>query len=484
MKAQKSTHDKEVKTLKKIDHAVKKVAKVARSAETTRSRSALQPYVISKPKDSIGSKKRYGSPYNALNHTLERFTPSARQAALMAWLHGVANPWNPDPHPVPISATPGSSPSEARMFTCTLRGTALANSDGNFFITVCADGWTPATIQEMTPAYGYGVDTSVPTQVSKFLCYGGSGVYSSPVNYTNSSWPAGNGFPAWNMFSQGYPIAGNTVPGATPSQQAGIYACSLPQNFVPNLSSDTRYNNVSVGLRLRPEGAAYQGAGDIAIFNWRRQPTRSQYPTAFVSSPNVTMGMMLAMPEKILARERQACANWPSDKWLSAVAVPNTSTCLGQWFPIGGSTSGSNAYANNCVGFPQIFACGKGLQPSTPVEFEVVLNYAVYALTDYQSASSERSDTIVPQADVQMAVHTGPETNLTPRITKPEKQDHRGVASVMAVEQEAGRAPTGPGAGKAIVEGLKAAGDIFEEVTGTSVLETIIEGAGFIASLL
>lgn len=477
------TRQKEVKEIKKIDKAVKEIAKVANS-EVTRSRSALQPYVISKPKDAIGSKKRYGSPYNALNHTLEKFTPSARQAALMAWIHGVANPWNPDPHPVPVAAVPGSSPSEARMFTCVLRATALANADGNFFITVCADGWTPATIQEMGTGTGVGIDTAVPAAASKYLNYGGSGCFSAPVNFTNNLWPSGYGFPAWNMFSQGYPIGGNAMPGGAGSQQAGIYACSLPQNFVPNLSSDTRYSCVSAGLRLRPEGAAYKGAGDIAIFNWRRQPTRAQFPTAFTGSAAVTMGMALAIPEKILSRERQACANWPSNKWLSAAAVPNTQTCLGQWFPITGSASGGNYYANCYVGFPHLFACGKGLDPGTPVEFEVTLNYAVYALTDYQSSSSERPDVVLPMADVEMVAHRGVGPSLVPKLVSPGKQDHSGIAAAMAVEQEAGRAPRGPNAGKAIVEGIKTAGAIFEEVTGTSVLDTILEGAGVLASLL
>lgn len=477
------TQKKEVKELKKIEKAVKHITK-APHRETTRSKSALQPYVIKKPQEAIGSKKRYGSPYNALNHTLEKFTPTARQAALMAWIHGVANPWNPDPHPVPVAAVPGSSPSEARMFTCTLRGTALANADGNFFITACVDGWTPATIQEMGTGTGIGIDTAVPALASKYLCYGGSSVYSAPLNYTNASWPSGYGFPAWNMFSQGYPIGGNPMPGGAGSQQAGIYACSLPPNFVPNLSSDTRYTCVSAGLRLRPEGAAYKGAGDIAVFNWRRQPIRGQFPTAFTGSAAVTMGALLAIPEKILSRERQACANWPSNKWLSAAAVPNTQTCLGQWFPVGGTSSGGSSYANCYVGFPHIFACGKGLDPGTPVEFEYTMNYAVYALTDYQSSTSERSDVMLPMADVEMVAHSGVGPSLVPKLLPPNKQDHSGIAAAMSVEQEAGRAPRGPNAGKAIVEGIKTAGAIFEEVTGTSVLDTILEGAGILASLL
>ena len=88
---------KETKEIKKVDKAVRRLATVASHLETTKSRSGSQPYVISKPKDALGSKKRYGSPYNSVNHVLEKFTPSARQAALMAWIHGVANPWNPDP---------------------------------------------------------------------------------------------------------------------------------------------------------------------------------------------------------------------------------------------------------------------------------------------------------------------------------------------------------------------------------------------------
>ena len=69
------TQKKEVKELKKIEKAVKHITK-APHRETTRSKSALQPYVIKKPQEAIGSKKRYGSPYNALNHTLEKFTPT------------------------------------------------------------------------------------------------------------------------------------------------------------------------------------------------------------------------------------------------------------------------------------------------------------------------------------------------------------------------------------------------------------------------
>lgn len=468
-----------IKQKKKPKNPSKKAPGVT---STTVSKSASQPYVIKRPKDALGSKKEYGSPYNAANHTLAKFTPSAHQAALMAYIHTVANPRIPDPHPVPVMAAPGCSPSEARMYQVRLYGTANANASGDVFIGVNVDSWLTAIPQEMTSAYNTSRDVAVPAMCGKYLGLGG---ISAPVFFTKSTWPI-NKFPAATLYPSSYGGAGTgptAGPGSfLPDATIGVLEMPTGTNFAPGMVGDTRLSCVSAELRMRPEGAAYEGQGDLAIFNWRRNPTRQQYPTD-LSQTNPTMGALLAVPDKILSRERRAGANWPSDKWLTAVAVPNTPTCLGQWFPLVPTDYGAQSINNVTVGYPQIFGCGKGLNPGTPIEFEVTFNYGIYGLRDYQTSGNDRADMVIPANTVEGTIYNGVSSNLTPRVVN-SKVDQRGVASVLKAEQQAGRAPTGKGSASAIISGLKQAKDMVEEVTGTSIWETVLEGAEMIASLL
>ncbi len=450
----------EKKVEKKVEHAIAKAEK-----GYTASRSGPKQAVIKKPDYAIGSKREYGTPYNALNSTMHKFMPSSYQAALMAWAHTVANPRILSPHPPPVLAAAGSSPAEARMYQLPLKGTAVANATGYFWIVVNADGWVPATVQEVSS------QAPVPWTGSQYLQASGQ---STPVSYTNGSY-VGSACPNYQTYDQAIGGAGGT---------AGVKSLELPvpPNFIPAIQADTRYTLVSVELRLRPEGAPLNASGDLAIFNLRTQVTRTQYPS-WTGSPNSTPEACLAVPDKIFSKQRAAVANWPSKKWLTAVAVPNTVCCLGQWYPLGSTAVGPGSAANGRVGLPSVWAIGKGLAANTPVEFEVVYNYALYGIRDYETLSTGGSDPVVASGPVEDYRNNGMSGSLTPTI-RGENADHRATAAAMRSEQMAGRAPDGPGAGKMIAEGIKGAKDIIEEVTGSSIGELIAEGAGFIASML
>lgn len=199
---------------------------------------------------------------------------------------------------------------------------------------------------------------------------------------------------------------------------------------------------------------------------------------------------MLAMPDTFLSRKRLAVAEWPSNKWLSAVANPNTASCFDQ--PIimpahwQGALSNPVTYGwNPRVGYPFIFAAGKGLDPGTPIEFQVTYNYAIYGVPTYQTGARGADDTSVGNDRVQNVISNGMVSLTQPVVASlGARESSKGVASVVKAEQASGAMPTGKGAIGSIIDGVKTAVPIIEGVTGTSIGEIIGDVVAGIGALL
>jgi len=424
--------------------------------------------VISRPSDAVGSVKNYGTPYNALNSQLHKFMPSQTQAALMAWAHTVANPRTKNPHPVPLMAAPGASASVPQMFQCTLYGTAKANAAGCVFIGANGDGWYPATPGHEIPGNEqWPVPDNRWLGVPDFIGSFGHHGQGYPVHYTDENYTGRGGVNPTHYPEQGYAIDDETL---------GLNFVGLPSDFIPNITNDTRYTNVAVELRVRPVQAQLYASGELIAFNYRRTVTQeTSVSGAEGYGFSVDYGTMLALPEYYLSRERLGAPNWPSNKWLTTVAVPNTSTAFGQWYPLGTGLANTNSQK---VGTPMVFVMGDGLPEGAPIEFEVTYVYAVYGTRTYSTSGSSGSELYVDASRAAPVVANG-FTQLKPRASNG-RPDARGVGAVVKAEQADGRMPSV----KDVISGVKAGKDIFEAVTGTDIGEEIVSVIGDIAAML
>lgn len=460
------TEKKILKDLKEIKEKEKKKATGQKMLPASASSTGKQKAkVISRPEYAVGSVKNYGTPYNALNSQIHKFMPSQTQAALMAWAHTVANPRTKNPHPVPLMAAPGASASVPQMFQCTLYGTASANSAGCVFIGANADAWYPATPGRESPS---GEQWPVPDNkylgVPGFLSGAGIPGQGYPVHYTDSAY-AGTGTSATQYPNAAY----NIVSGAT-----GLNFVGLPSDFIPNVTVDTRYCCVGVELRVRPVQAQLYASGELIAFNYRRAPTEETSVSGTPSyGPGLPFGTMLALPEYYLSRERLGAPNWPSNRWLTTVAVPNTGTAFGQWYPLG---SGAGA-GTQIVGYPMAFVMGDGLPSGAPIEFEATYVYAVYGTRTYTTSGSAASELYVDASRAAPVVANG-FTMLTPKASNG-RPDARGVGAVVRAEQADGRMPSV----KDVIGGVKAGKEIFEAVTGSDIGEEIAGIIGDIAAM-
>lgn len=416
--------------------------------------------VISKPKGSIGSVKDYGTPYNALNSQLLKFQPSETQAALVAWSHTVANPRTMNPHPTPVIAAPGASASIPRMYQYTIHGTATANAVGFLAIGANADAWVDSG------AYG---PVGAPIPENRYLrlptnFVAGTTlsfpVHATAATYNGSFVPGGYSYPAYS------------ATGAIP----GIQMYSQPDDFVPRATINTRYSLVSVELRARPDSAALYESGELMAFNFRTSPGNTQYPSYLANGTANAVATCLALPPDFLSRTRVACPNWPSEKWISAVAVPNTPTCFGQWLPLA-----PNATADGVrVGYPSVFILGSNLPVGGTIEFEATYNYAVYGEQSFEMNTGQASESIQVEAGrAAQVVSNGMRTLIVPRLGT-EKPHAGGIAAAVKAEQTDGRMPDT----KTVIAGFKAAKDVVEAVTGTDIATEIAEIIGGIGAML
>lgn len=457
---------KEVKEIKK-EEKEKKTSGHKMLPASASSTGKQKQKVISRPSSAVGSVKNYGTPYNALNSQLNKFMPSQTQAALMAWAHTVANPRTKNPHPVPLMAAPGASASVPQMYQCTLYGQAAANASGHVFIGANADAWFPSIPGTELPS---GEQWPVPA--NRYLSVPGSWDPDGhpdqgfPVHYTDATYGTGT------TAGQGskYPEHDKYVDGGSD----GINFLGLPQDFITNMTQDTRYTCVAVELRARPVQAQLYASGELIAFNYRRTVTGETTPSGAPGFLNKEFGTMLALQDYYLSRERVAAPNWPSNKWLTTVAIPNTTTAFGQWFPLNG---GGPISASQNVGYPSVFIMGDGLPSGAPIEFEATYVYAVYGTRTYTTSGNSAAELYVDASRAAPVVANG-FTQLVPKAAG-SRPDARGVGAVVRAEQADGRMPSV----KEVISGVKTAGQVFEAVTGSDIGEEIVGIIGDIAAM-
>jgi len=451
-----STKKGEKKAEKKVEKEIKR--EVHRLLPASASSTGRQKEkVIHKPKDAAGgSVRNYATPHNALNSQIHKFMPSQVQAALMAWAHTVANPRTQNPHPVPIACAPGASASVPLMYQCTLYGVAKANSLGKLFIGANADAWYP-----LQTGSG-GIDQIQPG--NKFITQPGTFTegQGAPVHYTTETY-AGTSAPLPVCTGAQFPPTGASAT----SGVNGLNFAWFPGDFVPTIVGDTRYTCVSVELRARPVQAALYASGELVAFNYRRAMVQETI------APANTLGNMLAMQPSYLSRNRVACPNWPTSKWLTTVAVPNTGTCFGQWIPSG------NTPGTYTVAAPSVFIFGDGLPDGAPVEFEATYNYAIYGARTYTTSGSSGADALQVDGSRATPVVANGFTLLQPTLNGG-RPDARGVGAVVKAEQQDGRMPSV----KDVIGGVKAGVNVIESVTGTDIGEEIASIIGDIAAFL
>lgn len=438
------------------ERKIEREAKAIRRSEGSNGRTRRK--AISKPAHAhtVQSVTKYGTTHNALNSHIAKFGFDETQAALMAWAHTVANPRGTNPHPVPLACAPGASGSVARMFQVHLYGVADANAAGAVFIGANCDAWQ----NDVTS------DVIVPE--NKYLSYGG--VVSYPVHYTNSEWVGGT-----VANSLAYPQANNSA--LTPV--VGLKYLSLPTNFVPSLSKDSRYTMVSCELRARPVATPLDTAGDLAAFNRKGLGDKTN-PAFYSGATSNAYNDMLAVPPQFVGRDRCACANWPSDKWLTVTAIPNTYSCFGQWEPTSSDIQASK------VGFPQVAIIGAGLETKQQVEFEVVYNYAIYGTQSYQTGMTEHMPPKVDQGSIDRVVQNGMVQTLDPMMMHENAKHPGGVAAVANAESKVGRAPSKSlgSTVKDVAGWVQTGAKAYEAIGGTSLVEDILEVAGMAAAML
>lgn len=393
----------------------------------------------------------YG-PLTAVNNRLPKFSLSHVKAALLAWSHTVSFPRTPTPYPLPIMAVSGVSAAPAKMYQVPLKGTATANAAGFVCIALVCDTWMPVTVSN-----GAGV---LPTPACQLVA-------NSPT--------AGNGCAVW-MTQQAYvgqggaygPLSAPAASSLCDGTQTGVTGVRLPKGFMPEINAELKYNLVSAELRARPEGKLLDQSGDLNIFNYRATPNLF---LQLDQGGGDTTAIQLAMLSKYVPRSRRATAQWPNDKWLTAVANPNTSTCFGQWSPI--TTPLYSCFA------PSVFLLGKGLDPGTPIEWEATFNYALYGSVSFAAQQAQETTVSVGGEQANSVVANGLNKMLEPTIAHESKVSNTGVKAFARAEQ----ASTGLSTAD-IMSGIKAGKDVVEAVTGTDLGETLAEVAATVFGAL
>jgi len=435
----------------KVEKVVQRVLKGQGMVESTR---GPKRKVVSKPKDVRGSVKQYGTPYNGLNSQLLKFTPSEEQAALLAWMHTVANPRTKVPHPVPIAATPGASAAVPYMYQCTVTGVGHANASGFFAAAICSLSWgqLPVGGGALQNPLPQGPDLVTPGQ---FKTIG----YITDTDYNGT----GGGLPL------SLPAAGTDLDAYGANEMVELLQ---PATFAPQVGQNTRYNLVSAEIRCRPLEAALESQGRIAAFNYRATPTPENAPTAADA-----YSQSMAMTVQSVNRHEMACANWPSDKWISSVIVPNTATAFGQWLP--------SMVDVRHPGNPLAWIVGSGLPSGAPVEVQITWNMAVYGAISYLTGVSTSSEISVDAGRAGPIVATasrlvGPRLAVDARPGTHSAPTASGLASVVRSEQSGNRMPDVA----SVVKGVKAAKDVVEAVSGIDIAEEIGEVIAGIAAFL
>lgn len=411
-----------------------------------------------------------------------------RDAHKLAWMACVADPWEAPAVGIPLSLTPGASPSTPRCFRADLRGIMVTNAATRGFIGANADAWmaNPTSLAG-TPAVPYNMYLGNSTAFS--------GARGYPVHYCSGGW-IGNGAGTSGL-SYPSPIV------AQATGVAGLGFIQLPDKFI-NLQNDCsptsgnaqqRFNNVSVGLRCRPiapasgalemAGVVYavqQILGDTAQTN----PAAANATTAVggIDAVAYIAGMVAsgagAPPAGFtpLNSEQVAVTSWDVAKWprvnngqgefswMEITAIPCQSCAFGAWTP--GNTGAS------VVGYPQVAFLTIGSPAGQLFEFEATYVYAWYGGVSYEVGTGQNAPR-VGSADAASVLVAGSRHLRGP--------SQRAKAAVAAVAQEALDTGVVSSASSA-ASWIQSGSNLVKEITGQSIGDLIGEGLGFLSAML
>lgn len=468
-KIQKKQLRKEIKTIAKKDvRTSEKLRKQKR-----RSRAARQAVVVH-------ATQQGNKPLTATSAAMFRRMFTDRDAARLAWMLTVTDPFGRHVWSIPPIVSPGVPLSVPRIYRYEFNGFAVANSAGRCYIGVNADMWLP------NPA------ASAATVAQPAYCYLGNstangGTRGYPVHYTIASY-GGTSVAGSNGFS---------YPGPAISSASGLNFMQFPDNFV-----NTQLNNapasanayqraqcISCGLRARPVAPA-AGAlvpqGTLMMVQQILGDTVQTNPAAasgsgviggsdcyaYITGAYNAPGSLLTVTDDMVATEEWDIMEWPregkSKGWLSAAAIPNQSCSLGAWVPTQTGTA--------VVGYPQLAVLGTSMLPGQQVQFEATLTYAFYGSVSYE-VNHQRQQVAVPLEDLEATAaaagqHMAVGTNSAPAA-------QRAAAAVAQTAVDAGELHPAKA-----VEWLKSGASAVEAATGSSIGDLIGEGLGAIAGLL
>ncbi len=480
--SQKQNVKREAKKVRKeIKSIVRKAdqTKVKSKAQRSKKRAADARAAMGEVYSDL---KRGNPPQQALGRLFQRMFTN-RDAARLAWMLTVSDPWGDHVWSIPPILAPGVPLSQPRMYRISLCGYAVANSSGRVYIGLNADGWLPfpgklaATVAE--PSYSY---------LGNSVANGGARGY--PLHYTTQAYI---GTSVANS-------TGTSYPGPAITQSAGtngLVFMQLPDNFINvqlnnSPASGNAYQRatcVSAGLRVRPTAPAsgalvpqgtllmvQQCLGDTVQTN----PAAASGPAliggvdayAYVRGQAVASGVTALTSDQVNLKEMDIM-EWPhvsgERSWLSAAAIPNQSCSLGAWVPLQTGTS--------AVGYPQVACLGQGMLSGQVVQFEGTLIYAFYGGVSYE-VNARKTHEAVPLTDLQATANAAA-THMDisqPASLKPEKQALVSVARPLVDSGDLHPAK--------VADWVKTGAAAIEGATGSSIGELIGEGLGFLGALL
>lgn len=419
------------------------------------------------------------------NSSMFRRIFTDRDAARLAWMLTVTDPFGKHNWSIPPVIGLGVPLSAPRMYRVTLKGFAQSNANGRCYIGLNADMWLPnssaTALTVAEPRYGF---------LGNSTANGGS--RGAPLHYTNSAYVGCAGATP--------PITGSdwrSYPSSVVTQCTGLTFMTLPDNFINtqlnnNPASANAYQRaqcVSAGLRVRPVAPAagalvpqgvllmtQQTLGDTVQTN----ATAASSPSAiggvdvysYMAGLALPAGVNPLTPEMVAIKEVDML-EWPmKDKgheWLSAAAIPNQSCALAAWVPPQVGTVQ--------VGQPQLACIGSGMLSGQTIEFEGTLVYAFYGGVSYE-VNPRKAAEPVPYADLQATASSAVNHMAidSPKQSQPSRQAVQSVAQTVVDAGDVSRTSA--------ADWIKSGSTAIEAATGSSIGDLIGEGLGFLASAL
>lgn len=418
-----------------------------------------------------------------------------RDAARLAWMLTVCDPFGKHHWSVPPIISPGIPLSEPRIYRITFRGFATANAGGRIYIGANADMWLPnpsaAALTIPEPRYGF---------LGNAPASGVGAQRGQPVHYTTST------YVGCDVAGAGVPViagsTGNSYPSSISTAATGLNFAGFPDPFInTQLNNDPvsanayqRATNISVGLRVRPTapgGAALVPTGVLMMTQQilgdttQTNATAASSPTAIggvdaynylagVQGPG-TSGGPNELDGEMIGREEWDIMEWPRDEvtktgaWLSAAAIPNQSCSLGAWVP--------KQTGDRIVGQPQLAVVGAGMQPSAVVEWEASYTYAFYGAVSYE-VNAHTEHAAVPGADLQSTAAAASDHMMV----GPGRAATPARAALASVVQPA--VSSGELSSKSAADWVSSGKSVIEAATGSSIGDLIGEGLGFLGAML